>query len=173
MILNDGHFPATVSMNLGLATMLGHRNRTTQVIHRNNRKESTIYTLEDASRIICFTQSIKKSDVASLIDTNETNVMLTGPTISRPALLLATSHDIEVVIDEFYSFDRMKSNLLPTYTIMTMADMIHMETKHKCARTCWPTLRQDDPLSLYLGLKTGTCLFVTDKQGVVNIRHVS
>jgi hypothetical protein len=153
MTLNAGHFP-TVSMNIGLTTMLLHRNRTTRVTHIDKRNESTRYMLEDTSTIICFIQSIKKSDVVSLIDTNETNIMLTGPTISRPALLLATSHGIEVVIDELYAFDRMKSNLLPTYTIMNMDEIILMETKHECARVCWPTLRIDDPLALYLGLKT-------------------
>jgi hypothetical protein len=160
-------------MDLGLTTMLRHRNWSTQVTHVDKKKECTIYTLEDTWKIVCFKQSIKKSDVISIIDENETKIMLTGPNISRPALLLATSHAIEVVNDDLYAFDRMKSNLLPTYTIMNMTDIIHMETKHKCARVCWPTLRIDDPLSLYLGLKTGTCLFVTDKQGIVNIRHVS
>jgi DNA-directed RNA polymerase subunit H (RpoH/RPB5) len=172
MTSNDGQCLA-VFMNLGLTTMLRHRNWTTHVTNVDTKKECTIYTLENTLKIICFTQSIRKSDVVSLIDAKETNIMLTGPNISRPALSLAASHDIEVVNDDLYAFDRMKSNLLPTYTIMTIPEIIHLETKHKCTRDCWPTLRADDPMSLYLGIKKGTCLFVTDRQGIVNIRHVS
>jgi hypothetical protein len=69
-------------------------------------------------------------------------------------------------------FDRMESNILPTYTIMTQQDIVLMETKHMCTKSNWPILRCDDPLSLYLGLQKDMCVFVRDRMGIVNIRHV-
>jgi DNA-directed RNA polymerase subunit H (RpoH/RPB5) len=66
----------------------------------------------------------------------------------------------------------MKSNLVPTYTTMTPNEIVYMESKHKCPRTQWPTLCVTDPLALYLGMKKGTCVFVCDISGVINIRHV-
>jgi hypothetical protein len=154
--------------------MLEHRMRTTRITTTDQKKDCTLYTMEDTSKIICFPQSIKKSDMVTILSAghNTATLMLTGPAISRPAFILAQEHSIEVVNEDLYSIDRMKSNLLPVYTVMTTAEILYMENRRVCTRDLWPVLRADDPLALYLGLKSGTCVFVLDLSGVENVRHV-
>lgn len=154
--------------------MRGCRNQTTCIKGTVVAKGNTTYTLDDDSIIICFEQSVKKSEIVSIVEAypGTTVTMITGPGISRPALLIATLNSIEFVNEELYAFDRMQSNLLPTYSIMTTEDIRNMEIKHKCVRSNWPTLPETDPVALYLGLKHGTCLFVYDQSGVLNVRHI-
>jgi DNA-directed RNA polymerase subunit H (RpoH/RPB5) len=151
-----------------------HRKKTTKVVHTDQRKECIIYSFADTSKIICFVHAIKKSEILSILDwcPDNPHIMITGPNISRPALVLATQNHIEYVNDDLYLIDRMRSNLLPTYTIMTPDEIQTMETTHKCSRTHWPILKTNDPVAQYLGLGEGTCLFVRDRHGVLNIRHV-
>jgi DNA-directed RNA polymerase subunit H (RpoH/RPB5) len=170
---DSGQKTSTVTMNPGLSTMLMHRRQTTVVTHIEHKKDRSIYILEDGTKIICFLQSIKKSDVLSMIHESETvDIKLTGPSISRPASLLAEDNNIEIINDDLYAFDRMESNLMPTYTTMTSEEIACMESKHKCPRTQWPRLCETDPLALYLGIKRGTCVFVCDISGIINVRHV-
>jgi len=161
-------------MHPGLHTMRSCRRQATHIKQTVAAKGHIVYTLDNDSIIICFTQSIKKSEVVSMIEsyTEGTVTMITGPGISRPAHALAVQHSIEFVSDDLYAFDRMQSNLLPTYTIMTPDDICSMEIKHKCTRSNWPTLPSTDPVALYLGLTHGMCLFVYDRSGVSNVRHV-
>jgi DNA-directed RNA polymerase subunit H (RpoH/RPB5) len=170
---DNGHKKNTVTMNPGLSTMLMHRRKTNVVASMVHTKGCSTYILEDGTKIMCFIQSIKKSDVMSIIQESETvYITLTGPSISRPASVLAEEHNIEIINDDIYTLDRMTSNLTPMYKTMTHDEIVYMESKHKCPRTQWPALCETDPLALYLGIKKGTCVFVCDISGVVNIRHV-
>jgi DNA-directed RNA polymerase subunit H (RpoH/RPB5) len=99
-------------------------------------------------------------------------MLVTGPTISRPAGLVAYENGIEFIHEGLYAFDRMKSSSVPNYEIMDISTIIETETRHKCPHTQWPTMRSDDPIAIYMGFQPGTCLLIRNGFYIQNLRHV-
>ena len=99
-------------------------------------------------------------------------MMVTGPAISRPALLIAHEQDIEFVKDEIFMYDKLASHLVPIYTIMSEEESVRMEKKYSCNRLQWPLICANDPIVLYMGFKGNTCFSVCDQTGTVNIRYL-
>ena len=160
-------------MNIGLSTLLTHRGRTSTTQKETTNKQYTRLIMDDQSTIICFDVAVKKSDIASLIEEQpETNTIVTGPTISRPAGLLAIDNGIEFINSGLYAFDLLRSSRVPQYDRMDTKTILSMEESLKCPRNRWPTLRSDDPIALYMGFLPGTCLQVRSGFYQQNVRRV-
>jgi DNA-directed RNA polymerase subunit H (RpoH/RPB5) len=160
-------------MNTGLATLLIHRGRTSTVVQETKEKNKTRFVLNDRSTIICFQNAVKKSDIVALIEqVDRSHMIVTAPTISRHAGILAADNEIEYINTALYAFDLLKSGHVPRYDVMDTASVLGMEARLKCPRILWPKLRSDDPVSLYMGFRPGMCVQVRSGFYQQNIRYV-
>lgn len=150
-----------------LETMLRHRG-----LSITGRVGNKIHT-SDGNVILDFKSPVKKSDVAEIIESYPSGTILIASSISKPALSLLQHHELTFIHKNIIQIDRTRSNDVPTYSVMEEKEVVSMESTLKCSRDKWPQISKDDPYIVYLGIKKGTCLHVTDKFKRRNIRHVT
>lgn len=126
-----------------------------------------LFVMHDRSILILQSGTTKKQDISQIIEFLENmgacndRLLYSSISISRPALQYLQSFvqwGIEYIEFETYSFDRMSSTLVPTYTILSEDKISEIERKHKCKRDKWPKLLVSDPIVKYMGFKPNQCV---------------
>lgn len=149
-----------------LATMLRHRGRSSQTVSVSQEKRYTSLRMADGCIILAFHDALKKSDIQGILDHHDppeyARILVTAPSLSRMAGILADDHGLESISCSVYAIDRLSPVYVPRYTIMSEADIGTLERAHRCSRRDWPTMLRTDPIAQYLGLRRGACVRITN-----------